>query len=91
MSMFFFSEVGMDRAVFAWRSRGNAELQGRQTPGVVSKSEKHFRSQHDTMMIAKARTKSDALSAINACALIIVACCDRVVVFTFQHNSWSWR
>ena len=57
-------------------------------PGVVSKSEKHFRSQHDTMMIAKARTKSFALSAINACALIIVACCDRVVVFTFQHNSW---
>ena len=76
MSMIFFSEVGMDRAVF-WRSRGNAELQGRQTPGVVSKSEKHFRSQHDTMMIAKARTKSFALSAINACALIIVSCCDR--------------
>ena len=32
-------------------------------------------------MSAKARTKSFALSAINACALIIVTCCDRVVVF----------
>ena len=38
----------------------NAEFQGRQTPGVVSKS------------------------AINACALIIVVCCDRVVVFHFS-------
>ena len=73
-----FSKVTMVRGQGCVGDRvGNAELQGRQTPGVVSKSEKHFRSQHDTMMIAKARTKSFALSAINACALIIVSCCDR--------------
>ena len=38
------------------------------------------RSQHATMLIAKTPTKSFALSAINACALIIVTCCDRVAV-----------
>ena len=63
----------------------NAELQGRQTPGVVSKSEK----QHSTMKSVTARTQSFALSVINVCALIIVECCDHVVVFTFRHNSWS--
>ena len=72
----------VDRAVFGDREEMlSCKLQGRQTPGVVSESEKHtavyIRSQHDTMMIAKACTKSFALSAINACALIIVSCCDR--------------